>query len=313
MPYPDHVPAASTAATQESPADGAAAFTFIVANDEGLEERRIDGTVVRVLSRTPARFPRILPSGDIVFIEIDGNAHKVRILRRRHNEECVIAVLPEPSHCNPNNRLHMEDDNDLGFDPGTSTLCFTLRDRNTNMASLLVEGNIDLASGQVTSSVVFALKDHVGCEADQNKPKLNVCQALPDAGRVDPSEAVLGFSSTSLSPSGRWRLLEGPTIGNDYIYRPLLLQDTSDGLVYPIREGRWPTAIAARVLAKTDGISDDEDGLAALYQELGTEIVIGETPVYWVGVQDLLVVGALVVDPGRGVTKFNGSIARHVK
>jgi hypothetical protein len=93
QPIPEPLPTATatTTATPRPPDPGASAAvprTLIVGGEHGLREVRREGTVVRVLSKTPARRPRFLPRGkDVLFyLRPAGEVRRLSLIVRRRGE-----------------------------------------------------------------------------------------------------------------------------------------------------------------------------------------------------------------------------------
>jgi len=297
-PLPSAAPAVAAPAVQVP--------TLIVAGEKGLQEVGYDGTVLRTLSRTRARSPRLLEGGkDIVFYA--PAAGEVRVLSRETGVERRITALPGSfAACRPEagtvprSSLSIQEDSDFVVDPASGAVCMTLMDRNANMADVAVHLRIDLAKGTVVHHVA------IGGDCLPKTREVGRCATPPETPRSGKSAPLalgsLGVPAAtreeSVSPSGHWSVvsLAPPEGEGDYLHRWVFLADRSEKALYPIAEGRFPRALDAAKRATLDASAKTLD-------------VVAETPVRWLD-QDALLVGSLLVVPGRGGVELGGEVAR---
>lgn len=249
-----------------------------------------------MITRTPARYPRRLRSGDVIFVTEDLEVRKVSA----SSGEQVVGALPIYAHCRPPQLLRVQSGSDFRTDSSQQSLCFELLDRKVNVATLWVAGRMNLTTGEVEAAVVRDGSGHCPTE-EKTAEALRTC-ASPK--RVHAKTAGLplpsGFSEEMRSPSGRWTVVSGPpSVGDDDISRNLFLMNTKAAEVYPIREGAWPAAVEPQELAPMNPESPSAETLS----------VVGESYGEWLFDDfDLLFVDGLLVTPGKGAVMLHGDI-----
>lgn len=284
--------------------------TLVVAGDPGVREVRFDGSVVRVLSRTPAWRPRLTPDGKEIFFYAR-EAGEIRRVARQGGAESRVAALPRqfktcgklPDHPTGHvfsvKDLGIHEDRDFVLDVPARAACLTLQDRNANMANVRIRVRVELATGGVSHRV------EIGGDCAKPPASFPACAAPPaDRGGAPGAPfpvASLGLPDTvreeTVSPSGRWSVLAQPSDEGDYIHRALFLLDRQKKLVYPLVAGAFPKPLAP---AQIKRLADAHEG---------TVDATGETAVWWLEA-DTIVVGGLLVTPERGGVQLDGEVAR---
>ena len=103
------------------------------------------------------------------------------------------------------------------------------------------------------------------------------------------------FGLEKRSPSGRWAVLSGNIKSGDYIYRQIVLLDQKTGAFYAVNKG---DACSQKL--------HPGDFTIAPEMEEATISIAGEARLAWVGGRDLLIVGQLLVVPGKRGYAFEG-------
>ncbi len=340
---PAVIPPAATPPAVAAPARDVKAGSnmLVIANDTGVHRYSTDGTKQRTLTPTPARWPRLLDNGDVLFLDPDkkntrtlrvvDTAGKVRIIAKLPRgysiKDCVFLEATRAD----SGGLAPQSGFDVVVDRKANTACLKLLDRNENMASLAIAVGVDLATGKVDKWLIMdgnkdcdvakrpaaglglrkGTKNFAcsGVAESRSKPPASTAtypfsfdekrQTIVGAGRsvalgTSQDEA---FSAANTSPSGRWIMLSGCTQGADYFHSLVLMFDRADGKLYPVAVGPWPAALDAKQVAAIGAC------------ETKTLAVVGETPTWWVGHKDDLVIGNTVVLPGVKAWKFDGHAA----
>jgi hypothetical protein len=274
---------------------------LVAARENGLYEIGPDGRDVRRLSATPAQHPRWqVPGRRILFLTRDTS--EVRSLDLVTAKEQVVARIRPKIGCPRSIVGSTAGDStvDLGiqehadFTVDGDRACLELMDRNSNMASYLVNVRIDLATGATTDTVSIAPAE---CKlARREAPPRCVGHPAPivDLDRTLEHAGPAGFTVQSWSPSGRWVVLRGNDEEGDSMHFQIVLYELATRNTFPIlgehleHGDAWPQPLRAVQLAK------DAEDLAPLVGD-----VVGETPIHWLpGPDDRLVVDEYLVVPG---------------
>lgn len=301
---------AEAPAAASSPAPGraeASARTLIVGGEQGLREVGYDGTVVRVLSKTPASRPRALPGGKelLFYARAAGELH---LVSRETGKERLVAALPRSfktcghlpdypaGHAFAVAALDVQEDADFVLESGGRAACMRLQDRNANMVNVQIALRVDLGSGAVLHRV------EIGGDCAKAPPTWEACPPppyVPPAGPPFPL-ASLGLgppvTEESVAPGGRWSVLAVPAPSGDYIHRWLFLLDRQGKRVFPLAAGPFPSPLAPAALTASDGGPSTVDA-------------VGESAVRWLD-GDALLVDDLLVVPGKQAVKLPGDVAR---
>lgn len=327
----------------------ARAQLVVTSAERGILRVAPDGTPLEVLSPTPAALGRMRGEHALVFLVAGRN--ELRELDLATRVERVIAALPGELGLGCGglfgSRLHgtvaepyvLADH--LHFEASMAVddtrACFEVMDRNLNMASVILDVEVSLASGTITHQVAFS--EECGALDDAAREALPCTPVLRAAARQAPGSvrarpmpwslegegdrvrlvgprgrsrrvAILDASIETVSRDGRWAVVAGNREEGDYLYRSLYLLDRRRGAIHPIgfagddpgagAEGHsWPAALSPAELA--DPVRVAGHGF----------VVTGETSVRWIEAGRALVLGGdLVVRPGRGVARLPGLLVR---
>lgn len=273
--------------------------TLVVGGPDGIVELGLDGSVKRILTKTPASAPRFAPGGrDVLFLARD--KHELRVVSRDGRER-VVATLPMRKECvSPEKTLSPHEESDFIVDPKKGVACLRLADRNANMMSIGVVARVELATGKAKTAVSLSLSEP--CRAEKIAESLLDCEYGGEVNqngkpaKTEGSRLPAGYHEESRSPSERWAVVTGNVQEGDYIHRDLYLFDTSAGRIYPVVKGNWPAPIPAEMLGK--GGPD------------ATADAVGESTIRWLGVADWLLVDNLLIAPGERVSELPGDLAR---
>jgi len=282
---------------------------LVAAREDGLYELTADGRDVRRLSATPAQHPRWhVPGRRLVFLTRD--AGELRALELDTAKERVIARVRSRLDCpsgfvspdgpDPTVELRLHEDADFVVDARRA--CLRLMDRNSNMASYLVDIRIDLATGRTVDYLSIAPES---CKLPRREAPAH-CEgaALVTVARdLEPRDlepaGPPGFTAFARSPSGRWVVLRGNPMEGDYIHSQVVLYEPATRRSFPVvgelaeKGGGWPAPLTAEQLALD---------AAQLGQIVGD--VVGETSIYWLeGRDDRLVIDETLVIPGVRIVR----------
>lgn len=264
--------------------------TFIVGNDDGLREVGLDGRLVRTISDTPASHPRLLASGELLFL--NPRSLELRRLDLGTGEETTIATVPRHPECGDSLDVSIDIQSAADFvvDEGSGSVCLRLMDRNANMADYGIVLRLDLEEGTLHESVWLPST----CNDGDTDEDLFVCEdsAPPHHGGSPPQRAAdlpEEYVEESRSPSGRWALISGEPVMGDYVWRTLFLRETSSGRLFPFNAGRW--------LEPIDPAAPLDAG--------DTVRAAGESTIRWLE-GDLLQIDELLVIPGSRAIQLGG-------
>jgi hypothetical protein len=310
---------AGTAAGSAAPAGSPVASELVTGGSFGLAVIDGSGKVTRRLSKTPTSHPRWTADHKaLVFLAESGELRRLELASRK---ESVIGKLPAtlaPCAGKTIDRtaLSIQADEDFGFENGGGAICIRLQDRNINMADVIVSFRVELATGKVTPTIEMSecshepgdmpqgchgeLPEHAARQKESAKP-FAISDGVLTHGK---SRRKLGrpsdYHEEQVSPSGKWSIVGGNLSNGDYIERDLFLLDRDTGKLYPLpRSARtWPRPIPERDLGKLQRWSGR------------TVMVVGETTILWLGKEDSVAIGQLLVVPGASIAHFDGDLAR---
>jgi hypothetical protein len=292
----------------------AAADSLYVAGEKGVREVGLDGSTVRALTHTPARWPRLLPGGKaLLYVATDKG--ELRRVALDGGADSKVAALPasatvcaptgdaEPGRVFELHELGVQEDADFIIDRGGGAACLSLKDRNVNMLNIDVHVRVELGSGKMASAIFFPEgcpgAPVADCEAAAAPPPPAPAAApwdVKDGWLVHDGKKVarLGqgeFGVETVAPGGRWAVIHGPNVEADYIHRSLYLLERSTGVLRAI--DAKATIIPRKRWRK---------------MTVETLDAVGESTIRWLGADVLLVDQALVF-PGKGLRELDGDVA----
>jgi hypothetical protein len=322
QPSDPTAPAATAPAATTAPAGP----LFVVPRDGAIVEVDAEGRLVRTIARVPAQDVLPLPGG--AFLAHDGGT-----LRRVRSDGTVdlTVALPATGRCRD-----AESDSSLFPQSGMTVdhdgrVAHAIMAELDYDAMFNVEVTICLDSGRVyanpetiSDGCTLAPAPILGpppcvANSDPSAPSENPDEDLSDphaqqygfdvqdanvvrreGDRVTVvSGPLLAYESTavrSISPSGRWLLLQGPEFAATSLYHFWLLFDRQTGEVYVLPEeatARWPAPMGARAFA--------EPGREVGWHSYTTR------PLRWhPSGGDLLQVDQLLIRPGERVIDLGG-------
>jgi len=306
--------------------------SLIVAGKGGVLEVGLDGHVIRSLSTKAASRARLLPDRRVLFlsdtggqlwtVSLDGGQERrVAKLSQRYTL-CDDAADYQKGYRFSVDDLAVQEDSDFVIDKSAKAACLSLKDRNTNMLNVDVNIHVDLASGRVRHTLAWPKCNGAAAiprcdEADTPDPTPATSSYPYDLGDGDPDGnnrplvrreadgkqtvvSTIGsgdFTAVALSPSTRWLARAGNESEGDYIHRDLFLLDRKTGQIWPVRDKKLRPLTARQV---------KQIGKA----KIETADIVGETALWWLPGQDVLVVDFLLVTPGVAPVKLPGLVAR---
>jgi hypothetical protein len=315
---------------------------LVVGSADGLYRVEPDGSGSRLISPGAALAPRWLSLSSVLVIRphlgrgLDQGAALERVTLR-DGQRTQLAELP-PLTCRAgstaqNLALDLNDARALRVVHEAHVACLRLRDPNADAATPPLEAEIDLTSGQLTRvTAVGALAckpalpvraaatpspcrgdgviedDARVVEAVNDYPFTFEHEQLLDTSRPKrPLLALPEYALEEMSPSGRWLVLGSPAAPSDPSSRRLLLLDRQEGALFALSEkpGPWPDPL----------LRPDEKRKKPLTLPAPIEpatLVPRATEARWLGdaERELLVVGNLVVPPGRASFALPGELVR---
>ena len=312
---------------------------LLVAGDQGVRLVSLEGESLHVLSKTPAMGLRILPGTTQRAVFLGKKDGTLRVLHLETGKEETVTKIPDTlgvdcggiwgKTYNPSEFIHT--DRDLLYDPVKKQVCMVLGDRNENMRNVEVRVRIELAGkpGRVQHSLTVPgtckkpektipkcrttptnrakTKNKAVAKAKKDgerkwpfywkSAKDFVENRVPKAPHGEPKYTLRkdNFGVEARSPSGRWVALGGNIQGGDYIYRQVVLLDQKTGKFFPVKKG----AASGKPL---NPLSLEE---MRTMQE-STMAITGETRLAWLEGRDLLLVGELLVEPGKKASSLGG-------
>jgi hypothetical protein len=327
---------------------------LIVGSEDGLFRVSVEDGKAELISAGPALYPRYIDAETVVVVNpVDRNG-----LQRGAQLERValsdgtrtrLAKLPA-FRCKGSQAedfsLDVQAPEGFQISKDGSRACLDLLDRNTNMASINVEVEIDLQSGKAKRALTIGeeecvapadarkkkgTSDWLGClerEPATTQSALATRAPFPFAfahapvvqddpeprGAKQSGEGarkikLQGYGLENMSPSGRWLLLSGDEEDGDYLYRRLVLGDRTNGAFYVVPED---LDVEGKKPWPTPLANPVEATEAVKRPIESAGLVEGEADLRWLGEPgaELLVVGRLVLRPGDSLFRVAGEIAR---
>jgi hypothetical protein len=311
---------------------------LVVGGPEGLYRVEADGRDARLLSPGPALAPRWLSLGSVLVLRPreQRSLAKGAALERislRDGQRTQLAELPPFACANASAQpagLQLGDPNDFRVVHEAHVACLRLRDRGES--TVVLDAEVDLKTGRVARTLVASV---AGCKASAPVPAIgsaSPCRSDADAdARVveavnaypfnfeheqlldtsKPKRPVLtlrAYALEEMSPSGRWLVLGGDPVQSETPQRRLVLLDRQEGALFALSEkpGPWPAPLlrlADEKRKKTRALPTPIEPAA---------LVSRETEAHWIGdaEHELLVLGNLVVPPGKASFALPGELAR---
>ncbi|HEX6244320.1 MAG TPA: hypothetical protein VFZ61_25560, partial [Polyangiales bacterium] len=320
---------------------------LVVGSTQGLHRVEPDGSGSRLISPLAALAPRWLSLGSVLVIRplLAGQLERGAVLERvwlHDGKRTQLAELPAFA-CAGGKKdsglgLDLHDPRDFRVVHEAHVACLRLMDRNANMANVVVDAEIDLNTGAVARTLSVGAPQCKSPFAPAN-PAKSACNAdsagdervveqvnayrftfareqLIDTKQANkPVLTLREYQEEEMSPTGRWLVLGGDPVESDYLYRRLVLLDRNDGALFALTDkpGPWPEPLA-RPEKKARALSLPIEQAA---------LVPRETEARWIDArgqaseeapggrgQELLVVGTLVVAPGKASFELPGELAR---
>jgi hypothetical protein len=315
---------------------------LVVGSVDGLYRVEPDGSGSRLISPGAALAPRWLSLGSILVVRpnLGGRLDQGAALERvtlRDGRRTQLAELP-PLSCSVGAKpqslaLDQNDARALRVVHEAHVACLRLKDPRADAATPPLEAEVDLNSGQVTRLTApsgLACKPvlpvraasapspcHSDNAADTDARVVEAVNAYPFTFEHEqlldtsqPKKPLLmlpEYALEEMSPSGRWLVLGSPTATPDVGARRLLLLDRQEGALFALSEtpGPWPDP-----LLRPDQKHKKPLALPAPLEPAA--LVPRATEARWLGdgERELLVVGKLVVPPGRASFELPGELAR---
>ncbi len=350
--------AASSASVEAQPRTAVApTSTVLVASREHglIEVDPATAMATRVVTATHASIARRRDASHVVFL-VEGT-NELREVDVASGVERTIATLPGDVGLGCGGEWGSSDPRDTRRAPyvvsdalmfSTSMAvdadhaCFEVMDRNLNMASVVAQIEVDLATSAIRSWVTWMLEDepttcHALTEAEEaalpctqllrrrsgeantggrarpGRYTVRETRGDPPMGLLVPPTgrarrlAIREPRIETISPDGRWGVIGGNRDEGDYIYRSLWMLDLTSGRVFGLGDD-----------------DDDDDTPTPAVRRWPTPIparelanpqrlidaaygVIGETSIRWRG--NTLVLGdSVIVTPSRSIVRLPGSM-----
>jgi len=182
---------------------------------------------------------------------------------------------------------YVQDERDFGIDAAAKVACFQISDRNANMANILINYRVDLATGKAQDRVIFGGET---CQTIvKGKPVTKpLCEVqrqptpTPAAAKAWPfSPKAQHFESDALSASGRFAVLRDSEVvaeQGDYVYLATFVFDSQTGATLAVTsKGLVPANLAK--LRKSQKLPKN------------TLVAPGEAELFWLGNTDVLILG----------------------
>jgi hypothetical protein len=297
---------------------------LVVAGETGVHLVGLDGKPRRQLSATPARQPRRWAAANAV-IFYTRELGQLRTIDLATGVERVIVTLPDSfGSCAMEEggdapvdvrlaELDIQSEGDFVIDETSNAACLRLMDRNENMLGISVEVRVELGAGSVQAAITYP------SECQQPGPAECPYPTAPGEGPDDPAQFPFSVNDGWLlrgservaemgdyfeerppgrSPSGRWMVLGGEISEGDYIHRRLLLLDRELGKLWSLGTEGAAEVVPGPSPAAADG------------RELPSLGAVGESSLWWVAGQDVLIVDWYLVRPGVATIELGGDVAR---
>jgi hypothetical protein len=316
---------------------------LLIAGEEGLREFDLDGRLLNTLVPEPCEAPRVLPNGEILFLRTTPSQAYELVRRTAGGELRPVAILPYhydeakcelvDSECESCTTLDLQEAEQFAFDPSTGEVCLGLQDRNINMANVIVDVRVDLATGKVRHEILtsfcppeqyrMAHCDRLWWRVAGPEDEAPVAEfpfdfvedkagespgAIVKAGRkpiticsrANPELcAHETVGADARSRSGRFVLLDGIWSEGDYIHREQVIFDRSDGSLHTVERGEKDWRMVRVQPSEVMQPTDDWRRLDA----------VGESDVRWLPRDRLWIDGLLIDVAGKKVHALGGDLA----
>ena len=290
---------------------------ILIATDRGIEQIDTEGTVLRRISPTPARRPRLTGDGHLVFMA-RGFA-ELRRVKLNGTGERPLALIPDTvaSSCDAafprpwDPALLLRADVDMQLDKGGHAVCmhFTVGEEDDISAAWV---RVDLPkSGRGTLSLVCGVEPpptdfqckpgKTGPQGKRPSGKYEVRQgAIVEKSNDRPVHKLASgtLEEAAWTPFAPWSLVVAAVKRGKFIQRHVLALDRKSGSVYEIAPGPWPKPISDK-----------------RWQELGrgknvSRSVALQSDIRALDHDGLFVVDTLLIVPGKRVVDTRGQFAR---
>jgi hypothetical protein len=315
---------------------------LVVGSADGLHRVELDGSSSRLISAQPALAPRWLSLGSVLVLRPQqlGQLERGAVLERVSLHDGKRTPLAElPSFACAGSKpvavsLDLRDPRDFRVVHEAHVACLRLKDGNAERATVVVDAELDLKSGAVRRTL------SVGAPACTSPfprlpPSQSVCltdssgdervveqinayrfsfgleQLIDTKQASKPVLTLRSYRQEEMSPSGRWLLLGGDPVESDSPARRLLLLDRSDGDLFPLpdKPGPWPAALA-RPEKKARALPQPIERAALIPRQIEARWIDARDQDPEAPDHELLVLGTLVVAPGKGSFQLPGELAR---
>lgn len=308
-------------ATGSGAGDGASTQPLVIATDRGIELIDATGKVLKRISPTPARRPRLTRDGHIVFVA-KGFA-ELRRVKLDGTGERPIAVIPPTvaSECDASfptpwdPALLLRSDQDMQLDSETQAVCMHLTagdDDSGSSAWVRIDlqkagpgrGTLGLICGAEPPPPDFQCKvdDSGGTKASsepggkyQARDSTIVERA---SGKVVRELAGGKLEEVAWSPSDPWSLIVASVKKRKFIHRHALAFNRESGQVYELAPGAWP-----------EPISDKRWRALGQGGEVSQAVAV-QSDIRALGHDGLFIVDTLLIAPGRRIVDTRGQVAR---
>lgn len=307
---------AGPAGSKSSPAAApqGAERPIIIATDRGLEEIDAAGSILRRLSPTPARRPRFLPDGSVLFVAV-GFAELRRVGVDGKGERPAGVISPQvaaqcdasfPRPWDPARLLFA--DADMVVDRSGDAVCMHLSDGREadSRASVWLRVSLSKSGGVELVCGAAPPEDDFWCHpAARESSAPTGAYDLRDGHLVEGGAAAekgqdFGVELTldASSSSGRYALVSASVKRGGERARRVLVLDRESGDFFAIAQGSWPKPMGQsdwKALAK----GKDTTVRAAVQSDVRA-----------LDRGDLLVVDSLLITPGKRVIDTKAQLAR---
>ena len=309
----------STGLTGSSATSGGAAIPdnpIVIATDRGIEIIDDTGEVLRRISPTPARRPRLTGDGHLVFMA-KGFA-ELRRVKLNGTGERPLALIPPtvgsscdttfPSPWDPS--LLLRADKDMQLDGSTQAVCLHLTDGEDNSSSAWVRidqpkggrgrGTLGLVCGAEPPPADFQCQPRirlVGKRASGTYEVLDNAIAAKGADKPTRKLAKGKLSEVAWSSSSPWSLVVAAVKKGNFVHRHVVALDRKSGQVYEIAPGPWPKPMSRKRWRALDSGKDISRTVAV------------QSDIRALGHDGLFVVDTLLIVPSRRIVDTRGQFA----
>lgn len=297
----------------------ASSVSIVVATDRGVELIDTTGKVLKRISPTPARRPRLTGDGHLVFMA-KGFA-ELRRVKLDGTGERPMAVIPPTvaSECDTSfpapwdPALLLRSDEAMQVDRKSQAVCMhlTAGDDDSSSAWLRIDlpkagpgsGTLGLICGAAPPPADFQCDDGGRAGESGSKPA-GKYQARDGAiverasGQVLRELAGAKLEEVAWAATGPWSLIIASVKDGTFVHRSALAFDRESGQVFEIAPGEWP-----------EPISDKRWRALGQGAEVSRSVAV-QSDIRALGHDGLFVVDTLLIVPGRRVVDTRGQFAR---